>query len=31
MMDVNNIQVADWILGWVEKNVAKKPPAVSKR
>ena len=31
MMDVNNLQVADWILSWVEKNVGKKPLAVSKR
>jgi len=31
MMDLNNLQVADWILGWVEKNVAKKPPALSRR
>src|SRR6185295_2299734 len=23
MMDLNNLQVADWILSWVEKNVAK--------
>jgi hypothetical protein len=23
MMDVNNLQVADWILSWVEKNVDK--------
>lgn len=31
MMDLNNLQVADWILTWVEKNVAKKPPAMSRR
>jgi hypothetical protein len=31
MMDMNNLQVADWILSWVEKNVGKKPLAVSKR
>jgi len=31
MMDTNNLQVADWILSWVEKNVGKKPLAVSKR
>jgi len=31
MMDVNNLQVADWILSWVEKNVGKKPLAVSKK
>ena len=31
MMDVNNLQVADWILNWVEKNVAKKTLAVSER
>ncbi len=24
MMDLNNLQVADWILDWVEKNVAKR-------
>ena len=24
MMDPNNLQVADWILAWVEKNVPKK-------
>jgi len=30
MMDMNNLQVADWILSWVEKNVRKKPLAVSK-
>ena len=23
MMDVNNLQVADWILEWIEKNTAK--------
>jgi pimeloyl-ACP methyl ester carboxylesterase len=27
MMDLNNLQVADWILSWVEKNVAKQPLA----
>jgi pimeloyl-ACP methyl ester carboxylesterase len=31
MMDMNNLQVADWILSWVEKNVGKKPLAVSRR
>jgi len=31
MMDVNNLQVADWILSWVEKNIGKKPLAISKR
>ncbi len=31
MMDMNNLKVADWILSWVEKNVSKKPLAVSKR
>ena len=31
MMDLNNLQVADWILAWVEKNVPKKSVAVSKR
>ena len=24
MMDLNNLQVADWILAWVEKNEPKK-------
>jgi hypothetical protein len=24
MMDTNNLQVADWILEWIEKNTAKK-------
>jgi hypothetical protein len=31
MMDLNNLQVADWFLSWVEKNVAKKTVALSKR
>jgi hypothetical protein len=31
MMDVNNLQVADWILSWVEKNVGKKPRAASRK
>jgi pimeloyl-ACP methyl ester carboxylesterase len=31
MMDVNNLQVADWILSWVENNVGKKPLAVGKK
>jgi hypothetical protein len=31
MMDVNSLQVADWILSWVEKNVSKKTLAISKR
>ena len=31
MMDLNNLQVADWILAWVDNNVPKKPVAVSKR
>ena len=31
MMDVNNLQVADWILSWVENNVGKKPLAVITR
>jgi hypothetical protein len=31
MMDVNNLQVADWNLRWVEKYVSKKPLAISKR
>jgi len=24
MMDTNNLQVADWILEWIEKNTTKK-------
>lgn len=31
MMNSNNLQVADWILAWVEKNVPMKSVAVSKR
>jgi len=31
MMDLNNLQVADWILAWVEKNVPKKLAAVGKK
>jgi len=31
MMDVNNLQVADWILSWIDKNVSKQPLAVTKR
>jgi hypothetical protein len=31
MMDLNNLQVADWISAWVEKNVPKKSVAVSRK
>jgi len=30
MMDLNNLQIIDWILSWVEKNVAKAPPAATR-
>ncbi|MBM4263211.1 MAG: hypothetical protein FJ145_17495 [Deltaproteobacteria bacterium] len=30
MMDVNNLQVADWLIAWIEKNATKKT-AVAKR
>jgi hypothetical protein len=31
MMDSNNLQVADWILAWIEKDVPRKSVAPSKR
>jgi hypothetical protein len=24
MMDINNLQIADWIINWMDKNAAKK-------
>jgi pimeloyl-ACP methyl ester carboxylesterase len=30
MMDSNNLQIADWILNWIDKNVPKKPTTVGK-
>jgi pimeloyl-ACP methyl ester carboxylesterase len=31
MMDTNNLQIADWIIAWLDKNAAKKPPAIGKK
>ena len=30
MMDSNNLQIADWIISWIDKNVAKKPTTVGR-
>lgn len=31
MMDINNLQIADWILQWIEGNTARRPPAKTAR
>ena len=30
MMDINNLQIADWIINWIDKNAAKKSVAIGK-
>jgi len=30
MMDLNNLQVADWLVSWVKKNLPKKAVAMSR-
>ena len=30
MMDTNNLQIADWIIHWIDKNVAKKAATVGR-
>jgi hypothetical protein len=31
MMDLNNLQVADWILGWINKQLPKRSNGAKKR